>query len=349
MYLDVVRFLAALVVFLGHASGRNWTGGLLWQTGLYGDTCVMIFFVLSGFVIAYVAEVKERTWQPYAASRAARLWSVAIPALALTLVIDLVGVQAAPHLYIGQPWYLGDKLPLRYIATFFMLQEVWHAELTPGINIPFWSLGFEAFYYLLFGVLLFAKGRARWGAVLVASLIAGPMIMVMFPVWLLGVLAYRWCKGGGVSPFASLLLFGLGLAVLACSPLIRSTLPQAPEMLSKALIGRYVDALAFFANLVGAYGLMRSSDAYLPAVRKFATIIAATTFPLYLFHRPLLQFFSYAGPEDASSWQRRVLVIAGTLAVVFVATPMCDRFKRFLYRETMNRIGGASAVSVARH
>ena len=35
LYLDLARFIAALVVFLGHVSGQRLTGGLFWQFGPY--------------------------------------------------------------------------------------------------------------------------------------------------------------------------------------------------------------------------------------------------------------------------------------------------------------------------
>ena len=64
LYLDLVRFTAALVVFFGHICGSRFTGGLFWQVGPYADEAVDVFFVLSGFVIAYVAENRERTPEP---------------------------------------------------------------------------------------------------------------------------------------------------------------------------------------------------------------------------------------------------------------------------------------------
>ena len=342
MYLDVIRFMAALMVFLGHASGQNWTGGFLWQTGHYGDTCVIVFFVLSGFVIAYVTDVKEDRWQSYTASRVARLWSVAIPALALTLVVDLVGVQVAPALYIDQPWYRGDYLALRYSTTFFMLHEVWNANLTPGINIPFWSLGFEAFYYLFFGIMWFVHGPRKWWTLFFVALIAGPMITVLFPAWLLGVWVYRRCQSACFGPTVSLALFIAGLLGLALSPMIRAQLPHAPEVLGANLLGRYADAFAFCANVVGAHGLLRNHADTASRLRQVVSVVAAATFPLYLFHRPLIQFFSYAGPDDASSWQRRAFVLGGTLVVVFIATPLCDRFKLSLRQACMRRFSGWS-------
>ena len=59
LYLDALRFGAAFIVFLSHF-GRV-SGGLFWQMQPYGRTAVLVFFVLSGFVIAWVTETKERT------------------------------------------------------------------------------------------------------------------------------------------------------------------------------------------------------------------------------------------------------------------------------------------------
>jgi peptidoglycan/LPS O-acetylase OafA/YrhL len=70
------------------------------------------------------------------------------------------------------------------------------------------------------------------------------------------------------------------------------------------------------------------------------------TFPLYLFHRPLLQFFSYVGPEDAGSFARRILVVGGTLAVVHFATPACDRLRDIIRRSVLARLEAGIPVGV---
>jgi peptidoglycan/LPS O-acetylase OafA/YrhL len=329
-YLDVVRFLAAMVVFLGHASGIHWTAGLLWQLGDYGDTCVVIFFVLSGFVIAYVTDVKERTWQVYLNSRAARLWSVVLPALALTFVIDWFGVRVAPALYFGQPWFADDHLLLRYIASLLMLQEIWHLKLVPGINAPFWSLSYEAIYYLLFGILFFSKRPTRWLWVALVLALSGPVIAALFPIWGLGFVAYRFCRNTTLPRAWCWLLAITGLMLLVASPHVRYLAPAQYRILDEEIIGRYIDAFAFLMHLLGMYGLSNAFPALPGRLRSLITTVAATTFPLYLLHRPLIQFFSYAGPEDASSWQRRVLVIGGSLLLVFIATPLIERFRLLL-------------------
>ena len=97
-YLDLARGLAALAVMAGHLRSflfvdyaESPVRGILWQafyllTG-FGHQMVMIFFVLSGFLITrqiYEATASGR-WSAadYALKRASRLLIVLIPALFL--------------------------------------------------------------------------------------------------------------------------------------------------------------------------------------------------------------------------------------------------------------------------
>ena len=59
LYLDAVRFGAALVVLLGHFAQQDLSGGLFWQVAPFGGDAVIVFFVISGFVIAHATAVKE--------------------------------------------------------------------------------------------------------------------------------------------------------------------------------------------------------------------------------------------------------------------------------------------------
>ncbi|WP_036171618.1 acyltransferase [Massilia sp. 9096] len=257
-YLDVVRFLAALTVFLGHASGMKWTGGFLWQLGGYGDTCVVIFFVLSGFVIAYVTDNKENHWTTYSANRIARLWSVIIPALVLTFVIDYIGVRVAPQLYLGQPWFNGDHLAMRYLVSFFLLNEAWHIGYAPGINQPFWSLSYEAFYYLIFALLTFYKGRGKLLALLIVIAVGGPVVLALLPVWLAGVWIYRNAKATTLPKPIAGLMFVISGVLLMLSPTVRQF--ASFQLMGLEIGGRYVDAVAFLMNLVAARNLLDGNE-----------------------------------------------------------------------------------------
>jgi peptidoglycan/LPS O-acetylase OafA/YrhL len=103
LYLDALRFGAAFTVFLSHYGTGRISGGMFWYLADYGRTAVLVFFVLSGYVIAWVTEAREPTIEEYALSRAARLYSVIIPAFILTAALDYTGRAIDPRLY-GPEW-----------------------------------------------------------------------------------------------------------------------------------------------------------------------------------------------------------------------------------------------------
>src|SRR5215469_1681333 len=190
IYLDLVRFTAAAFVFLTHASREQSSGGFLWQLQ-FGREAVDVFFVLSGFVIAHVTETRERSPLAYAVARAARIYSVALPALVLTFVLDRIGQPLRPENYVGGCCdSLGSPFS-QYLGSLVFLHEVWSHHAPPGSALPYWSLGFEVWYYVAFGVAFF--GRRPWnliGAALV-MLAIGPRVAALFPLWLLGFACYR--------------------------------------------------------------------------------------------------------------------------------------------------------------
>ncbi len=54
IYLDLIRFCAAAIVFIVHANYDRFTGGglpLLWRLQDLGNDAVMVFFVLSGYML----------------------------------------------------------------------------------------------------------------------------------------------------------------------------------------------------------------------------------------------------------------------------------------------------------
>src|SRR5260370_11338218 len=117
---------------------------------------VMAFFVLSGFVIALTAETNDRTAGQYFLSRATRLLSVTIPAILLTIVLDSAGSAIFPALYADH-WTdpatianLNTPLAIQAGATVTFINQIRSLNIWPGTNSPFWSLGYESVYYVLF-------------------------------------------------------------------------------------------------------------------------------------------------------------------------------------------------------
>ncbi len=189
LYLDCCRFGAALMVFMFHLLSQPFYSGEL--SFPFGRQPVIIFFVISGYVIAYVSDRKERTVRDYALSRLARLYSVVIPALVLAWCLDMAVFRMAPAMLDdnAHSWPL-----VRFLVSLLFLNQSWNLTVMAFSNGPYWSLCYEFWYYVIFGAFVFAPGRLRLPLVAFGALMAGPRIMLLFPLWLLEVAAYHMRK-----------------------------------------------------------------------------------------------------------------------------------------------------------
>ncbi|MGC3986240.1 MAG: acyltransferase [Pseudorhodoferax sp.] len=341
VYLDLLRFLAALAVFVLHASFERFSGGLpfLWRFAVFGNDAVMLFFVLSGFVIAHVATREAASPRSYAAARLARLWSVCVPALPLTMLVDGIGVRLAPQLY-DFPWYGYAYPAARTVASLLFANELWFWSLQPFSNTPYWSVGYEFWYYALFGAWLFTRGRRRWLACGLAALVMGPKIVLLLPVWLAGVWAYRTPLAQRLSPAGAALLCAATLAAYLAYR--DSALPQDLAAFTAQWLGSTATRrLGWSANFLASYlvgalvalhfvGARRllQDDAPVPhALERGIRTLAGFTFALYLFHNPLLQFFG-ALAHWLGWWEQRALpVVLGPLLVVGLLGARTERLK----------------------
>jgi peptidoglycan/LPS O-acetylase OafA/YrhL len=327
LYLDVLRFGAAFTVFLSHYSAERISGGLFWHVADYGRAAVLLFFVLSGFVIAWVSETRERNLEDFALSRVARLYSVVVPALIATAVLDHFGKGIEPTLYGPQLGHGTTHPVLDFMLSVVFLGESWTLAVLPGVNVPFWSLNYEAWYYVFFAAATFLHGRPRAAALVVAALLAGPKILVLFPVWLMGVAAWRWRNAlpmgrGSLLVMLSLAAFA-GIETLGGQSLFRqSTTPWLPPSYSgyDYVFGALV--AVFIAGLANA-----RLAAPGPGLQRLIRWLAGTSFGLYLLHYPLLNFFAAVipGPDDGA--MHRVLVFGLALGVALALAHIVEQRK----------------------
>ena len=98
LYLDAVRFLVAVFVVVSHTGHKRFSHGPLQALHMLDmeSDAVIVFFVLSGFVIAFTTFTRQRGAQAFAEARLARLYSVVIPALILTFLLDTAGAHLFP-------------------------------------------------------------------------------------------------------------------------------------------------------------------------------------------------------------------------------------------------------------
>lgn len=294
--LDAVRGLAALVVLLGHAVQHKVYSGPWPFSDVLQHQAVVVFFVLSGLVIANASFQRSGTLADYAVARFARIMPVALFAVLFSLLAWLVG-QNAPEGIIStpprfnQPGFAGVVLPLVFLS-----ETEW--GVGPLWNAPYWSLVNEVWYYALFGAAFYLRGWLRIVVLALMAPLAGVRVLVLLPIWLMGValarLAPRQALGEGRA--ALCLLAGIALIpvshrlIFVLAPVLdgwvqpfTDNLYLARYALSDTILGLGV-ALAF----LGLRTLADQRAATLEKYRRPIRWLAECSFTIYLIHWPLL-------------------------------------------------------------
>ncbi|MEH6436931.1 acyltransferase family protein [Massilia sp. DD77] len=350
IYLDLVRFLAALAVVAMHFSQLGIVRGP-WadQLQLLGREAVVAFFVLSGFVIAYTADQRRPSARDYAVARCARLYSVAVPVLLLgfATATALFGVSGTGHTTAYQL-----LKPYLYIPFHLLFMgELWTLSEVPPLLNPWWSLNYEAWYYLLFGVLFYLRGAARLALGALVLAVMGIKLWLLLPVWLSGVLLYHWQARRAMPRRIARLGWVLSVALLAAYELAgaedllrnlgRATwlgqavpLANADRFLADYAVGLIVCLNFACARHAGFEVMMRMAR----PIRR----LSSYTFTLYLSHALVLAAWPALYPHDAGSLADWIAAGAAvTLATIVLGMLTEQRKDRF--RAPFERLFGGAA------
>jgi peptidoglycan/LPS O-acetylase OafA/YrhL len=302
-----------------------------------------VFFVLSGFVISHVVSTRENTLAPYAAGRIARIFSVAVPALFATFVLDWIGREIRPEIYAELLGYSTHQIAWQFVSGLFFLNQTWWNTIEIGSNGPWWSLGYEVPFYVLFAILAFSRGGVKVALAVIVAVVAGPKILVTFPLWLLGYGLYRLMRRTSIR--ASLGVAIWVLSIVAFALVKRSQGEQGalflPFTFTAERMGdygyHYLVALLFSANLLGFAAFSERLSAPLQALSRPIRWLGGTTFTLYLFHYPILMILLAITPWQPEAWQNRIVMFAVPLLLVAAAAQVTER-QKFAWRRVIERL-----------
>jgi peptidoglycan/LPS O-acetylase OafA/YrhL len=349
--LDIVRFLAALTVAIGHLSQSYFTTG--WPPILmnFAEGSVSVFFILSGFMIRYITRVKYGDLRRYSVDRVARIYSVVLPTIALTVLFDLLSSHFNPafyatnfgegpghgtfdlpsvHIALSQAW----SHVVRVLLSLTMLSQSWFRDSSPLSNSPFWSLSYECVYYALFGIALYLRGKRRIAGIILVFLLIGPTIFLMFPLWLLGCAAYDAYQDGVLKRSSIIKLAALSLLSVAGVHGSRALVEHFHA--NWFYIGRLVPSMDIVAIATVAILLplciatrnLQISEQHF-VVRSIRRV-AAATFPLYLIHFPLFVLLAATVPYPHHSLWAKFALLATALTLSLFLASLCDSLKDYL-------------------
>ncbi|MCJ8322173.1 MAG: acyltransferase, partial [Colwellia sp.] len=314
----------ALVVVLAHMIHFDIaTGDWIKWLPYNGRDAVILFFLLSGYVISYTTEKKQSGIKDYIVSRATRIYSVAIPVIALTVSLDLIGLQFNPENYTGLYQY--EKLYIYIPFHLSFLGEIWTISEQPFTVPPYWSLGYEVWYYVLFAALYFYSGIKR---VVIFSLIfvfVGYKLWLLFPLWLAGVWLYKnhdkwqlapWLANvifvGSLLGYVLFKQFGIDHYLIALGrhiwPFDLFSLGSAHNYLSDYAVCIFVILHLYAAKYVDLSWLVK--------YKKPIVTLASYTFTLYLVHAPIILTIEHNMTLNTDS----IYTTLGILLVVALVT-----------------------------
>ncbi len=174
-YLHIVRGLAAFLVVFFHAKFVFWVGGTIYnkEVGLHsfldyalfsadmlsscGKECVVVFFILSAFVIKHSFSNNNYSWGNFYKIRLIRIYWPFLCSLLLSILVLVICVNYVnPKIYNNNFREYNTRLSDAYnqlsagqiIKTIFFIDKGEYA----GFNYAYWSLGHELIFYLFFPV-----------------------------------------------------------------------------------------------------------------------------------------------------------------------------------------------------
>jgi peptidoglycan/LPS O-acetylase OafA/YrhL len=341
--LDLLRLLAAVMVvfyhytYSGHATGS-------WNPIAYPELSPMtqhfwsgvsLFFIISGFVIAYSAQ--NRSAFDFLTSRVARLYPAFIVCMSMTA---LGMVLFAPS----------------GIVEFAMTFQRWLANLvmfSPALKQPFvdaayWSIIIEIIFYLwvtgLIAIGLFQKRQLEimviWLAISFGNefLLESTALKHLFTTrfagyFVLGILTYRVFASNRMPSFSEISIAALALVLCVKSDhqmliWMQTHYTHAPEWSAVSAILKTIGMLATINIAIRINPLLRTA---------WCTMLGGLTYPLYLIHQNL-GFVMFHKAEGAMN---RWLLLSLILIVMVTVAWLVYRFIEPSGRKFIINIGAA--------
>lgn len=307
-WLDLMRFVAAFLVVLAHARTLVFvryseldpdSQGLLTALGFaitrFGNEAVVLFFVLSGYLVGgrLWQRCREGTFDArlYAIDRTSRIMLPLLAVLVCTLLL---------RRWIESDWFLEE-----FFANAFSLQGITLPEL--GYNHPLWSLPYEVWCYIMaLGAGMLWTGRYAFGGVLVvASLVLFVVYLVPWytVVWLMGAGIYHW-RNQFKSPWILLVAVAICLYGWISFQFSDGLFPDSWIASSPLFLGYYKSTLVLglgFSLVVHQLAQMPPSSELGKKINRAGHWLAASSYSLYLSHFVVLQVLDWKVLDGVSA------------------------------------------------
>lgn len=316
---DGARGLSALYVVAHHLAQQSSLGGVPGFVLRFGQEAVLVFFVLSGFLIFANEKDRSQDFVGFYKRRLLRVYPTLLAAMMVSVFIALANEDLADRFKWSELFY-----------TVLSVQDL--TALKPGVisdpfmgNSPLWSLSYEVFFYAIFPAVMLGW---RKRPTLVTNLIGisgciayviyavrpnhWALMLAYFPIWWAGAMVAN-AYAAGNRRIDSILMPTFWLLVLA----LTSTLVMLGSEIKSLGTHPVLPVRHFAATLVvlwiGFGPIGEWASKILVRWRVPLSWLASISFGLYVFHVPLL--IGNVAP-GIGGWTIRGLALL-SLAIVF--------------------------------
>lgn len=336
--LTSLRFFAAILVVFFHGCSEmaQLPAGLsgIVRNGMLG---VSLFFILSGFVLTYTYRGLSTSLRDFFSARFARIYPVYIFSLLLSAPLFFKAFIASGN---------SDRIaPL--IAGKLTLIQAWVPWMMHSWNVPSWSLSSEAFFYLVFPLIMPVLGRipAAWRIPAITAFITAygfgqPLSELPGPSY-------------SFSPIRDLALFASGILIghAFCDGW------RAPKWLLPTSLVLGLAAMVAFDPLPGngpvKVGFTLILCAWIGGIASIRPdsrswmnnptlkLLGEASYALYILHLPIAEVFAFAGSKLGFSfkdpWILAIYVPVSVLASVIAFKTIEAPANRWLRRRLSSR------------
>ncbi|MCB9507699.1 MAG: acyltransferase [Myxococcales bacterium] len=336
--LEYLRGLAAFYVFVHHLVHLHlkYTYPWLSKIFVFGQTAVMLFFILSGFVVYYssVGTPGGTEVRPYLIRRFRRIYPPLLVALLIGFVARWIRGRYDPDLHnlVGNLLMLHDRPG--HPGSWF--------DPYAG-NSPLWSLPYEWWFYVVF-IALFSRAGSRperlqyWAAAIGAVGFVGYQIfpnqpalyLAYFPLWWSGAeLAREYMEEGKLTWRRQAFSFGVVAALTVAWGAVRALTPDADTLFGYpgVQVRHHISVLAM---LVGGMAYFKAGHPGFRTLLRPLGTIAPVSYALYVIHEPMIQAardrIQFGGP-----WLPVAVVVPIIFAVAWLTEkPLQRRINKLL-------------------
>lgn len=352
--LDALRGAAATYVVIYHA--HFFMNTRLAPLFCLGPESVILFFLLSGFVISYSSD--QRLLQPgglksYLMHRFRRIYPLFAAALLLTYVAG--SIRIGHWAAVEVPTLLGNFCMLQDIQ--WMKRGCWFS--TYEGNEALWSLSYEWWFYLFFAVVVLNVPNKRHRMVaLAASLLAAltypfaptqiGLFVGYFYLWWSGVELARQLRREGCITWRGQAgnLVGLILLALAWSlPVVSEVRAGHHLRIGFEPFIEFRHAAAAVVFLVLGITWYRLKFVGFAKTLGWFVYVAPISYALYIFHVPLVQLASTLSPAAAAAIYLLVLIPLCYVGEVVVQPQINLLFDRLVRRPAKYALPDAAVIT----